>query len=221
MTNPIPMRLPFPFSKRHNAIQKSPESYGTRSLTRAELIADEIMRLFETYGAADYDGEPVSQTSHMVQCAMLAMEAISDLPVIIGALLHDVGHLLKHEQLTEAMGDYGVVNHEGIGAAYLRNRGFSERVCAIVDQHVAAKRYLVATDRTYQRKLSPASLKTLEWQGGPMTLEEVAAFEKQPYFLDILNVRRWDEEAKNRDAALLPVSWFRRIIWDHLTYRTL
>ena len=213
------MRLPFPFSKRHNAIEKSPEAYGTRSLTRAELIADEIMRLFENYGAADHNGAPVSQTSHMVQCAMLAMESISDLPVIIGALLHDIGQLLKREQFTEAMGDYGMINHEGIGAAYLRSRGFSERVCTIVAHHVSAKRYLVATDRTYQRKLSPASLKTLEWQGGPMTLEEVAAFEKQPYFLDMLNVCRWDEEAKSKEAALLPASWFRRIIWDHLTYR--
>lgn len=112
-----------------------------------------------------------------------------------------------------------MVNHEGIGAAYLRRRRFHKRVCAMVEQHVAVKRYLVATDKSYQQKLSPASVQTLHWQGGPMSAEEVTAFEKHPYFTDIINVRLWDEQAKNRDAALLPVSWFRKIIRDHLTCR--
>lgn len=212
------MALQFPFYKRH----LQPKSNGAGAIAEPtanpEKVADEIMRLFETYGAADYDGEPVSQTSHMVQCAMLAMEAFSDAPVIIGALLHDIGHLLKHEQPTEAMGDFGVVNHEGIGAAYLRERHFSGRVCAMVEQHVAAKRYLVATDASYREKLSPASVQTLHWQGGPMTGDEVALFEKHPYFNDILNVRRWDEQAKSQDAALLPVAWFRKLICDHVNY---
>jgi putative nucleotidyltransferase with HDIG domain len=148
---------------------------------------------------------------------MLALDHNSDDAVVVGALLHDIGHLLKHSQPTEAMGSFGVVDHEGIGAAYLRSRRFSERVCAVVAEHVAAKRYLVATDKSYQQKLSPASVQTLHWQGGPMTTDEVAAFEKHPYFADIINVRLWDEQAKNRDAALLPVAWFRTRICEHLT----
>ncbi len=31
-----------------------------------------IFRLYEKYGSGDYIGECVSQTEHMVQCAMLA-----------------------------------------------------------------------------------------------------------------------------------------------------
>ncbi len=183
----------------------------------AEKTTANIMRLFEQYGGEDYDGEPVSQASHMVQCAMLAMEAVSDRTLVIGALLHDIGHLLKHEQETDAMGAFGVVNHEGIGAAYLRRNGFSERICAVVEAHVAAKRYLVATDKLYEAKLSPASVQTLRWQGGPMTIDEVAAFERHPFFYDIIKVRRWDEEAKNNDAVLLPLSYFRNLILDYLT----
>jgi 2-amino-1-hydroxyethylphosphonate dioxygenase (glycine-forming) len=212
------MRIPFPFYKRHS-IKKPTHSIEARALTRAEQIATNIICLFETYGKEDYDGEPVSQTSHMVQCAMLAMENMSDLPVIVGALLHDIGHLLKHEQATESMNRFGVVNHEGIGAAYLRRNGFSERVCAMVEQHVSAKRYLVTTDKSYHRRLSEASLQTLRWQGGPMTTDEVAAFERHPYFNDIIMVRRWDEEAKKKNADLLPVAWFYRLIWDHLSLR--
>lgn len=29
-------------------------------------ITDEIMQLYELYGNSDYDGEPVSQASHMI-----------------------------------------------------------------------------------------------------------------------------------------------------------
>lgn len=194
-------------------------SAAPKSVTPAEKVVADIMYLFETHGAEDYDGEPISHASHMIQCAMLAMESISDLPVIIGALLHDIGHLLKHEQPSEAMGSFGVVNHEGIGADYLYRKGFSEHVCAIVEHHVAAKRYLVTADKTYKDKLSPASLQTLHLQGGPMTGEEAVAFEKHPYFTNIIHVRRWDEEAKNTNAILLPATYFEKIILDHLWYR--
>lgn len=184
---------------------------------KALPAVNEIMRLFELHGNEDYDGEPVSQASHMTQCAMLAMEQGWDMELILGAFLHDIGHLLRHEQATEAMGTYGVANHEGIGAAYLRARGFSERICAAVEQHVAAKRYLVATDAAYQVKLSPASVQTLQWQGGPMTAEEIRQFEQHPYFHDIIRVRLWDEDAKDRNTTLLPLSFFRNMIQEYLT----
>lgn len=187
---------------------------------KALQTTNEIMRLFELYGNEDYDGEPVSQASHMIQCAMLAMDHACDTELILGAFLHDIGHLLKHEQVTEAMGTYGVVNHEGVGAAYLRERGFPERICAAVEQHVAAKRYLVATDAAYQKKLSPASVQTLQWQGGPMTVDEVRQFEQHPHFQDIIKVRLWDESAKDTKAPLLPLSFFRNMIQIYLTNST-
>lgn len=34
------------------------------------------------------------------------------------------------------------MNHEKIGADYLRERGFSEQVAVLVESHVTAKRYL-------------------------------------------------------------------------------
>ena len=42
-------------------------------IVNSENATNEIMNLFEKYGKEDYDGEPVSQTSHMSQCAMQAM----------------------------------------------------------------------------------------------------------------------------------------------------
>jgi phosphonate degradation associated HDIG domain protein len=176
----------------------------------------EIIELYEKYGDEDYDGEPVSQTSHMIQCAMEAMAADEDEELILSAFLHDIGHLLKHIEATEAMGSYGVVNHEGLGADYLAAKGFSKRICAVVENHVNAKRYLVAVDDTYKAKLSEASLQTLQWQGGPMNASELKSFEQHPYFTDIIKVRLWDEKAKQRDAALLTLSHFKTLISDYL-----
>ena len=68
--------------------------------------------------------------------------------------------------------------------------------------HVAAKRYLCATEPSYLGLLSPESVRTLALQGGPMTPEQAAAFEALPYARDALAVRRWDDEAK--DPAVTP-----------------
>ena len=155
----------------------------------------------------------------MVQCAMLAMQANADQELVLGAFLHDVGHLLGHKKKAEDMGGFGAVNHEGIGAKYLKEKGFGERLYAVVDGHVAAKRYLVATDETYSSKLSPASWETLRWQGGPMNPEEADAFRRHPYFNEIIQVRLWDEGAKDYNAVLLPMSLFKNYMEDYLSHR--
>ena len=187
--------------------------------TLAQKSTEKIMQLFEQYGSNDYDGEPVTQTSHMVQCAMLAMQANADQELVLGAFLHDIGHLLGHKQQAKDMGGFGAVNHESIGAKYLKEKGFSERVCAIVNGHVAAKRYLVATDESYAAKLSAASRETLCWQGGAMSEEEVRNFRQHPYFKEIIQVRLWDEGAKDYNAVLLPLTMFKNFMEDYLSYR--
>ena len=182
-----------------------------------DATTDDIMTLFEQYGNEDYDGEPVSQASHMIQCAMLAMQEEADDELMLAAFLHDIGHLLKHRQATGAMGTYGVVDHEGIGAVYLRNRGFSDRVCAVVENHVQAKRYLVAVEPSYKDNLSEASVQTLIWQGGPMKEAEADRFRQHPFFDDIIRVRIWDEEAKDAHASILPLEHFRNLIYQHIS----
>ncbi|MGI8950983.1 MAG: HD domain-containing protein [Chitinophagaceae bacterium] len=182
----------------------------------SEQICNELLFLFEKYGDEDYDGEPVSQTSHMIQCAMQAINEDADTELVLGALLHDIGHLLKHQQKTEAMDNYGVVNHEGIGAEYLRAKGFSEKICTVVEKHVDAKRYLVSAQPGYKEKLSLASLQTLKWQGGAMNEKEITAFKKHPFFKDIIRVRLWDEAAKNPDAETLPLHYFINSIKSYL-----
>lgn len=186
----------------------------------AEQTTKEIMDLFAQYGNNDYDGEPVTQTSHMVQAAMLAMQANADQELVLGAFLHDIGHLIGHKQKAADMKGLGAINHEAIGAEYLREHHFGERICAVVEGHVAAKRYLVATDKTYAGKLSPASRETLRWQGGAMNEDEIKSFEKHCYRKEIIQVRLWDEGAKDSNAVLLPMSLFKNFIEDYLSHRS-
>ena len=68
--------------------------------------------------------------------------------------------------------------------------------------HVAAKRYLCATEPGYLGLLSAEPVRTLVWQGGPMKPDERAAFEALPHARDAVAVRRWDDAAK--DPAVAP-----------------
>ena len=74
--------------------------------------------------------------------------------------------------------------------------------------HVAAKRYLVATDPAYAGKISPGSTRSLKGQGGVLTPEEAAAFLGQPYAAEGVQLRRWDDRAKRIDAETPPFDHF-------------
>jgi predicted HD phosphohydrolase len=108
--------------------------------------------------------------------------------------LHDVGHLLHG--LPEDAADRGVdARHEDGGAAWLAGH-FGPEVAAPVRLHVAAKRYLCAVDTDYLGRLTPASLRSLELQGGPFDAAGVAAFEREPFHREAVRLRRWDDAAK-------------------------
>lgn len=155
-----------------------------------------ITNLFAQSGQDAYFGEPVTQLEHALQCAQLAEQNGADRETVVAAFLHDIGHLLPPELTGGYMDGYGTVDHERLGADFLRQRGFSEKVAQLIENHVNAKRYLVYKNPDYFARLSEASLRTLAFQGGPMTTDEAAAFERHPYFREILQVRGWDEQAK-------------------------
>ena len=155
-----------------------------------------IATLFVQNGHDAYFGEPVTQLEHALQTAQLAEQAGADEETVVAAFLHDIGHLLPVNAAVGYMDGYGTVDHERLGADFLRERGFPEKVAQLIENHVNAKRYLVAKSMDYFARLSEASLRTLEFQGGPMTPDEAARFEQHPYFEQILQMRRWDEQAK-------------------------
>ena len=85
---------------------------------------------------------------------------------------------------------------------------FPETVTTPIQMHVAAKRYLCAIDPSYEAGLSEASINSLRLQGGKMTSEEVEQFEQHPLLDDVLQLRRWDDQAKVPGLETPPLSHF-------------
>lgn len=168
------------------------------SIERIGLVFD----LYRKFGQEDYIGEPVSQIEHMSQSAQIAENEGHDEEVILAAFFHDIGHLCVNQGEVKTMDGYGVLSHEKIGADFLRILGFPERIAKLVENHVQAKRYLTYRHPAYFEKLSEASRKTLEFQGGKMTEEEAVAFETDPLFELSLKMRTWDEMAKEENVPL-------------------
>src|ERR1700748_2015675 len=129
----------------------------------AAAIVKEVFSLYDKHGDEDYIGEPVSQLEHMSQAAALAEAEGYDDEVILAAFFHDIGHLCAEEGEAESMDGMGNVDHEKLGADYLVNHGFSERIALMVQWHVIAKRYLTYKYPEYYNTLSDASKNTLEF----------------------------------------------------------
>src|SRR5882672_5820141 len=113
---------------------------------QAEKITEEIMQYYEHHGGEEYAGEKVTQLEHMVQAAQLAEEQGYDEEVVLAAFLHDIGHICEDGHGDNQMGEFGIKDHEQIGADFLSKKGFSKRLSRLVESHVEAKRYLTYKD---------------------------------------------------------------------------
>src|SRR5690349_1494211 len=184
---------------------------------QAEDTDDEIIALYARHGGAEYAGEKVTQLEHMVQAAELAEAKGYDEEVILAAFLHDIGHICVSAQGENEMDGFGIKDHEEVGADFLQEKGFSKRLIRLVESHVEAKRYLTWKSQEYYNKLSDASKKTLEFQGGSMSDAEALAFEKYPLFDLIIQMRYWDEAAKIEHQAVPSLDKYRNMMVRHLT----
>jgi phosphonate degradation associated HDIG domain protein len=166
--------------------------------------------LFAERGGGEYHGEAVTQLEHALQGAWMAEKDGRPVAVIAAALLHDVGHFLHghgEDYLDKNIND----KHEDLGARFLA-RGFGPEVTEPIRLHVPAKRYLAASRPGYRACLSPASTKSLELQGGPMTADEARAFEREPHFAAIVAVREYDDRAKVPGLETPPYAHFRKYL---------
>ena len=189
-----------------------------------ESNLDKLFDYFVNYGAKDYIGEPVTQTEHMFQAAMSAENNNEDIEVVLGALFHDLGHLVQLALNDENssvdtkanMGKYGVKNHEKIGAGILRDMGFKYPIPELAENHVKVKKYRTYKDKDYYNKLSDASKKTLEYQGGPMTAEEALEFESDPLFIKSLRIRDYDDAAKIPNLPIKSIDYYKNMTREYL-----
>ncbi|GAA2783711.1 TauD/TfdA family dioxygenase [Kitasatospora sp. CM 4170] len=179
-------------------------------LHRRGAALDAIAELFAGEGAGEYLGEAVTMAEHMLQAGALAEAAGAAPHLVAAALLHDVGHFqgaLHGRDLMQGQDN----RHSDTGAQWLA-QWFGPEVTEPIRLHVAAKRYLCAVEPGYRARLSEASEYTLQVQGGPMNEEQAAAFAAHPGAEDAVAVRRWDEQAKDADAATPDFEHFRPLL---------
>lgn len=163
------------------------------------LSITDIQHLLVTRGQSQYGGEAISQIEHALQCALLAQDAGEAPETITAALLHDLGHLLAaefdgvndHDQKVDDL-------HQFIALPFLRSL-FGDAVLEPIRLHVDAKRYLCATDPSYEDTLSPASKRSLALQGGRFSAADAQAFICLPYANEAIRLRRYDDLAKVPD----------------------
>jgi phosphonate degradation associated HDIG domain protein len=186
------------------------------SARQAQIIVNEIFALYEKHGDEDYIGEPVSQLEHMSQAAALAAEDGHDDEVILAAFFHDIGHLCASDD-AESMDGMGAVDHEKLGAEYLSEKGFSDRLTQLVQSHVIAKRYLTYKFPEYYEKLSEASKTTLNFQGGRMSKTEAEEFEAHPDAELMIQLRYFDDKAKETHMAVNNIAFLKQLSLKHLS----
>lgn len=177
-------------------------------------VVAEVHDLFFRHGNENY-GEDVTQLEHAVQVGLLAEAAGEPDEVVTAAFLHDIGHICESDEEMIG-GHYGRHLHDTNGGEWARSRGFPETVARLIENHVAAKRYLTATDPAYNERLSQASKATLLHQGGPMNADEIADFERDDLHLLHIRLRHWDEAGKDHSADLTDLSRFLEKIRDLL-----
>jgi phosphonate degradation associated HDIG domain protein len=173
-------------------------------------VLNRIAQLYQHAGRKPYDGgrrESVTALEHALQCAQLAEWAGADGPLVAAALLHDVGDLLTPAADTDAAD-----NRHELRAREMLQGAFGADVLEPIRLHVAAKRYLVATEPPYRASLSPASLLSLQLQGGPMDEAEQRRFEEEPFAPQAVLLRRWDDAAKTPGKATPSLDYYMALL---------
>ena len=173
-----------------------------------EATVEEIVAACESMAGLPYDGEPVDQLEHALQCAALAAAEAGDDAFTVAALLHDIARA----PAVAGIPYDGPREHHGETAARWLTPRVGARIAWLAEQHVPAKRYLVATDSSYRDGLTEVSTRTLAAQGGPMSADEVRAFRAQPDWELAVRLRRIDDLGKVPGAEVPGIDSYRVVL---------
>jgi predicted HD phosphohydrolase len=182
-----------------------------RTLRRVVTPFGSLPELFAALEAArDADDEGgLSILDHGLQCAdILASQRPDDYELQVAGLVHDLGWLERERGGWRLREDAA---HDVVGRD-LTGGVLGPRVARLVGGHVAAKRYLLATDRSYSARLSARSEVTLTFQGGVMDARECTSFERDPDHADLVMLRRADDEAKVRGRRVPGIDRWRPLV---------
>ena len=166
-----------------------------------------ITEVFNQRGSDQYGTEEVTQLQHALQSGLLAKESGAPDPLIVAALLHDIGHIFNDDSLPSSSEENFDDKHEFVANAWLKKH-FGSVVADPIRLHVVAKRYLCTKYPHYESELSPTSLKSYHDQGGPMTEKEINSFEQEPLYREALELRKWDDLAKDQHKTTPDIDHF-------------
>ncbi len=173
----------------------------------------ELIELYKKKGNTEYFGENMTKTKHMLQCATLALKNEEKEEIILACLLHDIGHFLAEDD----MDGYGVKDHGKLASEYLKNIGVSKNIYKLIEKHTDVKRYLVTKNiNDYYNKLSEASKKTFEIQGGRMSNEELKSMDRNIKLADMIKVRIYDDKSKIRNREPYQMEKFIPLLEKHI-----
>jgi predicted HD phosphohydrolase len=148
-------------------------------------VLEEVGRLLDSLRGV-WDEDAVDELDHALQSAAQALADDADDELVLAAALHDLAH-------SPLLGEVWAPHHERVAQHWLTPR-FGERVGWLAGAHVAAKRYLAATDPDYATTLSDVSVASLHHQGGAGVDR---GFVDHPWWTDALRLRRYDDAAKD------------------------
>ena len=181
-------------------------------------IVSYLFDLLKTKGSdLQYGNENVTQLEHALQCAELAEKNNHSKEIITAALLHDIGHLLYDGK--DPIHEGVDAKHENLGADYL-SQYFDEKITLPIRAHVNSKRYLAFAEVGYYNLLSEASKISLVAQGGSFTKEEAEEFINQPLMKEAVELRKFDDLAKELNKKTPSIEHFQHYVESSLKENT-
>lgn len=166
------------------------------SILKPESIVNEVFALYEKYGKRKPTDQELSELEQVSQAAALAEEEGYEDEVILAAFFHNAGEIL--------------------GADYLREHGFSERLATLVDSDLRATRYLAYKYTEYYDHLSESEKADLEARGGKMSREEADKFELDPDAELFVHLRYLNDKAKKTRKYKLNIPHIKLLAMSHL-----
>lgn len=177
---------------------------------------DELFGALRASRDADDEGG-LSILDHCLQCAdLLEAARPDDVELHVAGLVHDLGWLERGPGGWKLRLDAA---HDTDGRRLVVGL-LGSRVARLVGGHVAAKRFLLATDPSYRTLLSARSETTLEFQGGVMGPEEAEEFAASPEWDDLVTLRRADDAAKVRGKVVPGLDTWRAAVEEIAAVRS-
>lgn len=158
------------------------------------LTLDEIGKLYRDGGHLPYGGTGVTHLQHALQTATLAQAAGAAPPLVVAALLHDLGHIIMLHSALQGV-DGTDCKHQYFVLPFLRDL-FGADVLEPIRLHVEAKRYLCFVEPSYTLDWPLAAQAWLAQEGGGFDALQASEFAAIPWASDAIKLRRWDDAAR-------------------------